>query len=207
MIYSTVRFAADMIWCREIAGVLSPHILADLFFGCLWDGEVIPGKSGHASTIGMALASVLSIQLTMEPDNDALGVLCRRVRDVDVSPFPEPMFRLAVAALKYVTAPADADMAHFRGIPDNLSTSRKLWLSRIVLQTLWRWRRVHSAVICPDVMGLICNSPAVDNDRTPTIVKINRFLAMAICLGLKISIHDLHAPNNKCVAPPSFSSC
>jgi hypothetical protein len=81
VIYSTVRFAADMIWYPEIAGALSPHILADLFFDCLLDGRVIPGKSEHASSIGMALASVLSTHLTIEPENQALRELCERIRD------------------------------------------------------------------------------------------------------------------------------
>ena len=44
VIFSTVRFAADMIWYPEIAGVLSPHVLADLFLDCLLDGWVIPGN-------------------------------------------------------------------------------------------------------------------------------------------------------------------
>ena len=44
VIFSTVRFAADMIWYPEIAGVLSPHVLADLFLDCVLDGWVIPGN-------------------------------------------------------------------------------------------------------------------------------------------------------------------
>ena len=60
VIFSTVRFAADTVWYPEIAGALSPNILADLFFDCLLDRRVVPGEAEHASSIGMALASVLA---------------------------------------------------------------------------------------------------------------------------------------------------
>jgi len=62
VIYSTVRFATDTIWYPEIARALSPHTLADLFFECLLDGRVVPDKLEHATSIGMALASILSTQ-------------------------------------------------------------------------------------------------------------------------------------------------
>jgi len=81
VIFSTVRFAADTILYPEIAGALSPHVLADLFFDCLLDGQVIPGKSEHASSIGMALASVLSIHLSMEPGDEGLHGLCGRIHN------------------------------------------------------------------------------------------------------------------------------
>ena len=61
VIYSTARFAADMTWYPEIAGALSPVILAENFLECLLDGRIIPGRLEHASAIGMALASILSI--------------------------------------------------------------------------------------------------------------------------------------------------
>ena len=63
VIHSTVQFAADMVWYPELAAALSPHVLAGLFFECLLPGRVIPDRVEHASSIGMALASVLSTQL------------------------------------------------------------------------------------------------------------------------------------------------
>jgi len=202
VIYSTVRFAADMIWYPEIAGTLSPHILADLFFGCLSDGQVVPGKSEHASVIGMALASVLSTQLTKEPENQGLVDLCGRVCDCVVQS-PGPTFTLVVATLKYLADSADADVPRFWSVPNSLSTTQKHWFSRIVLQTVWRWTRVHgSAVLRYDTMLLIRNSSTPDNDRTSATIKTNWFLTMAICLGLKIDIRDLYSPHNTCVVPP-----
>jgi hypothetical protein len=95
VILSTVRFAADTIWYPEIATALSPHILADLFFDCLLDGRVIPGKSEHASSIGMALASVLSTRLSMEPEDEGLRELCKRIAShIQLERSSDPMFLL-----------------------------------------------------------------------------------------------------------------
>jgi len=60
VIHSTVQFAADIIWYPELAAALSTRVLAGLFFECFLDGRVIPDRLEHASSIGMALASVLS---------------------------------------------------------------------------------------------------------------------------------------------------
>jgi len=45
---------------------------------------------------------------------------------------------------------------------------------------------------------------AADGDEMPNILKTNLCLTLAISLGLQIDIHDLYAPNNKCVAFPFF---
>jgi len=103
VIFSTVRFATDMIWYPEIVGALSPHILVDHFLNCLLDGQVIPGKSDHASSIRMALASVLSTHLSLEPGNQALRNLCRRIHDhVGWTCSSEPTFLLVTAIVRFV---------------------------------------------------------------------------------------------------------
>ena len=206
VIYSTVRFAADIIWYPEIVGALSPHVLAGLFFDCPLDEQVVSGKSEHASSIGMALASVLSTQLTMEPENQALRELCERIRNrVEWVPSSEPTFMLVVSTLvsiadtpTHVSHLQSENLELFWSIPDNLSTTQKLWLSRIVLQTLWRWRRVQEStrVLGLRAMGQICKSLAAHNDQTLAIIKTSCFLTMAICLGLRIAVHDLYAPSN-----------
>ena len=222
VIYSTARFAADVIWYPEIAGALSPHVLADLFFDCLLDGQVVPGKSEHANSIGMALASVLSARLATEPDNQALGELCGRIRDLfglapfESAPSSEQMFMLVVATLVSVAhIPAHVPYSQsthlwfFESIPDNLSTTQKLWLSRIVLQTLWRWRRVQESTIVLGLhaIGSICHTFTTDDEQIPTIIKTNCFLSMAICLGLRIDLRDLYVPNNRSVLPLPYTSC
>ena len=208
VIFSTVRFAADMIWYLEIAGALSPHILADLFFDCLLDGLVVPDKAEHASSIGMALASVLSVHLSMEPWDQALREICERIRDhVEGGPSSESTFLLVVAILKFIAeAPTSVEEYDItQSIPSHFPTTHKLWLSRVVLQTIWRWRRVreHTRVLDFRGIGLICENFTVDGDRTPTILKTNCFLIMAISLGLRIDIRDLYAPNNKYVVTHS----
>jgi len=79
IILSSVRFAADIIWYPRIAGVLSPYVLAELFFGCFMDKQVIPGRAEQARAIAMALASVLSARLCSEPENQDLRKLCGRI--------------------------------------------------------------------------------------------------------------------------------
>jgi len=161
VIFSTVRFAADTVWYPEIAGALSPHILADLFFNCLLDGRVIPGEEEHASSVGMALASVLSIHLSMEPENQTLRELCGRIRNhVEGGPSSEPTFLLVTVILKFI-AGTPTNMEEYdvtRYIPSHLPTTHKLWLSRVVLQTIWRWRcvREQTRVLHFYGIGLIC---------------------------------------------------
>ncbi|KAF9649283.1 hypothetical protein BDM02DRAFT_1937572 [Thelephora ganbajun] len=130
IIFSTVRFAADMIWYLEIAGALSPHVLAGLFFDCLLDGRVIPGKLEYAGSIGMALVSVLSVQRSMAPEDeelwdlftDTLGVITETpARHSDPSLYLRSLTTMA----------------------GRVPTTHKLWLSRILLQTVWRWSRLQ----------------------------------------------------------------
>ena len=80
VILHTVRFAADTIRYPEIAGALSSHTLADFFFDCCLDDEIIPGKSEHAISIRMTLTSFLSVQLSTEHESEALEALCQRIR-------------------------------------------------------------------------------------------------------------------------------
>jgi len=214
VIYSTVRFAADMIWYPEVVETLSPHILAELFFHCLLDKKLIPGKSEHASSIGMALASVLSTQLTIEPMNQALGELCERIRICgDSRPSSEPMFMLVVHTLVSIaTTPAPLPPVEaenfwlFWDVPDNLSTKHRFWLSRIVLQTLWRWRCVQepTTVLGLSAVGQICRGFTTDNDQILATFKTNCFLTVAICMGLRIGVHDLYATSYRYVDPLSI---
>ena len=85
-IYSTVQFVAVTILYPEIAGGLSPDILADPFFKCSLDGRVVPNRLEHAISIGMARVSVLVV---VKPENDDLKELCGRI-DYDVQWHPHP---------------------------------------------------------------------------------------------------------------------
>ena len=210
VILSTVQFAADMIWYPEIAGALSPHTLANLFFDCLLDGQVIPGKVEHASSIGMALASVLSIHLITEPESPAIKNLCEGILSIRVSS-PEPVFKLVTGILRLVASTVEDSMFGnwelLESVPDHLSTTQKLWLSRVVLQTLWRWRCVQgpTRVFNLSIVEPICQRFATDGDQILLIFKTHCFLMLAISLGLQINICDLYPPNTRYVIHPSFS--
>jgi len=211
VIFSTARFAADTIWYPEIARFLSPHILADLFFDCLLDGRVIPGKSEHASSIGMALASVLSTRLNVESENKSLRELCRHLlSQIEWKYSPESTFNLVMTALQEVAGVFSQDRllvtsGYFHIGPDCLSAVHKLWLSRVTLQTIWRRRRVQgpAGILSSHEIWLIGQTFATDSDRMPDVLKTNLFLALAISLGLVVDFRDLYAPNNRCVAFPS----
>jgi len=220
VIFSTVRFIADTIWYPEIAGVLSPRVLEDLFFDCLLDGRVIPGKEEYAISIGMALASVLSIRLILKPESRDLGDLCKRVSDDGELVFPwelespsKQMFILVVTVLKFVAQPVPCAppwesraVWYSESIPEHLPTKHKLWLSRVILETFWRWRRVQDfpIVLDPFPVCLFCERSMTDGDQTLVILKTNSLLTMAISLGLRIDIRDLYVPHNECVLPPTF---
>ena len=213
VILSTVKFAADMIWYPEIAGAMSPHILADLFFDCLLDGRMIPGKEEHAISIGMALASVLSIQLSIEPESKGLRDLCERIVDDiklespwELAPQLEPMFGLIGMVLKSIAqvVPRFPLWGSRIRVPEHLPTTHKLWLSRVVLQTLWRCRCVLGRPITFLLLPMDGFCKRLMADQTPVILKTNCFLTLAISLGLQIDIHDLYAPHNKCVLSSTF---
>ena len=205
VIFSTVRFATDMIWYPEIAGALSPHVLADLFFDCLLDGRPISGKSEHAGSIGMALASVLSTQLSMEPEDEDLRELCKRISsDVRWETTTEPVFLLVVAVLGLVARVPTQNgrlmgSEFYQSVPKRLSTTRGLWLSRVILQTIWRWRCVQGStgVFGIGEVGAVCQALVADGDQMPNVLKTNFFLVSAISLGLQIDIGDLYPPGNK----------
>jgi len=209
VIFSTVRFAGDTIWYPEIVGALSPHILADHFLDCLLDGRVIPGKSEHASSIGMALASVLSTHLSVEPGDQALGDLCIRIHNrVEWAPSSETTLLLVTAVLRfvaYVPTPTgdwlSISLELFKSIPHHLPTTHQLWLSRIILQTIWRWSYSQDPTIAlnPFVMESIRWTFCAGRGQVLAILKTNCFLTMAISLGLRVDIRDLYAPNDKCV--------
>jgi hypothetical protein len=219
VIFSTVRFAADMIWYPKIAGVVSPHILANLFFDCFLDGQVIPSKLEHATSIGMALASVLSVQLSMEPGSESLKELCKQIiSDIRKDSTSPSTFQLILGVLRFVAKPFTRNeplifWEHSESVPDRLSPMHELWLSRVILQTVWRWRHVKGPAgvlvrtiayrkrvpVEESITGWdsFCPPFTADENQIPVILRTNHFLIMAISLGLQVDIRDLYPPNDK----------
>ena len=213
VIFRTAQFAAEMILYPEIADVLEPRILANHFLGCLEDGRVIPDRLEHTNAIGLALASVLSVQLCVDPERRELEDISHTIRTyTDWIFLSEPIFLPGVAILRIVsrspervrreTFPVWEDISD---IPGHLSTTQKLSLSRTVLQTVWRWRRVQGAAgtLNLKAVDLFCKVLMANDDHTPPALRINCFLIMAVSLGNPIdSIKTLFTPNTEWVTPP-----
>ena len=209
VIFSAVKFAADMIWYPKIAGALSLHFLEKLLLDCSLNGRVVSGRLEHASVIGMALASVLSTQLIVEPHREDLYDLCRNIHGyTDWVSFSELAFLPGMAILRIVSQiPGPVRAASFQkweilsNIPDHLSTAHKLCLSRLVLQTTWRWRHGdRTTVFSLGAMELFCKRLMANGDHTLPTLKTNCYLIMAISLGYQVGdIRDLFIPNNECV--------
>ena len=206
MIFSAVRFAADLIWYPEIPGTFSPHILTDLFFECLLDRRVVPGRAEQASLIGMALTSVLSIQLSVEPGSDDLNRLCQRiVHNVDLSSSPEVVFGLVASVLDFVAQTPVLMMdggslgTRINTPPADLPVAYKLWLGRTILQTVWRWRRLqhHTTIIDFYWMASTCKNLVAEGDQVPTVLKTIWILTLTICLGATVDVRDLYPSNNE----------
>ena len=216
VIFSAARFAADMIWYPEIAHTLSPHTLADLFHECLSDGRIIPDRLEHASAIGMAFASVLSIQLCMEPKRRDLDdlvydtFLC--VDDAaDFEPKRLPgveILRIVTDAIELVDAGSFRNWRIFSVISDNLSIANKQCLSRMVLQTVWRWRRVQrpaAVVFNLEGIDVFCKRLMANGGHAFSALGINCFIIMTISLGAHVAnIRYLHPPRTKWVVLTRF---
>ena len=219
VIFSTSRFAAETIWYPETVGVVSPNVLADLFFDCFLNRQVIPGKLEHTCATGMALASVLSTCLVVEPKSQVLGDICLRIWEgiLDITPSDPACFLVMevlrtvaefVAIKSRVSYPIrGSEVDHH--LVEHLSTTKKLWLSRILLQKFWRQR-----VLTPFTTVLsLCQFPFLyqgsmaSDDNTPVILRTTYLLILALSLGLQVDSRDLNPPNTMCVSSSILSAC
>jgi len=209
VIFYGAQFAADAVWHPKTASALSPHVLAKLFIECLSYGRIIPGKSEQASVIGMALASVLSIQLCTEPEREDLQRLRKDVlhyancvSETELTLLP------GVGILKIVLeTPYDKSFREWDNISDHLPTAHKLCLSRVILQTVWRWRWMTGAptVFNLEAIDLLCKGLMANGDHSHTTLKMHCLLIMAISLGHQVGeIHTLFIPDDEYVISLSF---
>ena len=215
VILSSVRFAADIIWYPAIAGVLSPYVLAELLFGCFMDKQVRPGKVDQASSIAMALASVLCAQLCLDPKDEGLKELCARTMDgIDgLAGINGTIFSLVMWTLDLVVRPLDPSLK-MPGVitpaTPNLNfgvgsretrgagfITFKLWTARVLLQTMWRWRQNydHNTVICLPKTNSVIRVLFDTADPTPPILKSTVSLTLAIGLGLRVDMYDTYIPD------------
>lgn len=204
VILYAARFAADTIWYPEMADTLSPHLLFNLFRDCLSYGRLLPGKQEHAVAIGMALASVVSIQLCLEPERADFRELRESIYAYvwNIGGF-EPTFATIIGILRISAVIPDPEFIDGRRVyfhvPEALSPTYKLCLSRAMLQTIWRWRRVLGAPAVFELkeIDLLCKRLMANGDDSNTGLKINCILIMAIALGCGVGdIHGLFVPSN-----------
>ena len=209
VIFTTARFAADMIWYPEVVGSVSPHVLANLFFDCLSDGQVIPGKSEYATAIGMALASVLSMHLATEPRSLGFRELRLRLWNGTRKAFSSDPTCLLVMNVLGSFGFTHHDFIFGPWPTDRLSATNKLWLGRVVLQHVWR-RRLFvgpTAVLSPPPLLFLYKGSTTDGEDTLFILKTNCFLTAAISLGLRVENRDLYPPNTVCVTHSILLMC
>ena len=120
----------------------------------------------------MALASVLSIRLSMEPEDEGLRELCGRIFSrVRWGFSSEPTFPLVVGVLKFVASVLNRngrlmDWDFFTSGLDRLSTTQGLWLSRVTFQIIWRRRCVQGPTGVLGIHGIesMCRTLAMDGD-------------------------------------------
>ena len=217
VVFYTARFATDTTLYPEIAHVLSPRVLAEHFLECLSDGRVVPGKLDQASMVGMALASVLSIQLCMEPERGDLRRLSNSIHHhANTVSESQPIFLPGVAILRIVSQnPEPAQDGSFlkwdifSNISYTLPTARKLCLSRTILQTVWRWRQIQGPTAVFNLEGIdqFCKALMGNGDHVLPTLKTNCFLILAIFLGDQVGdIKTLFTPDTRCVISPSLPS-
>jgi len=205
VVFYGARLAADTVWHPKIADTLSPRVLVKPFIECLSHGRVIPGKLEHANVIAMGLAPILSIQLCMEPEKEDLQELTKEIHHyASCVPRSEPTSSPGVDILRIVSE--TPDQAWLRKwdisshIPDDLPTERKLCLSMVILQTIWRWRQIPKAPAVFDLgaIDLFCRGLMANGDHSHPTLKIHCLLIMAISLGHRVGgIDTLFVPNSE----------
>lgn len=212
VILSSVRFAADIIWYTGISGALSPYVLAELLFGYLMDKQVISGKAGQARAIAMALASVLSAQLCLEPENKDLREFCGSIV-VSIGRLPgnnRGNFPLVMWALDLVARPLDSSLGlpgvvipatSYRITPREMERAGfmkfRLWIARVLFQTMWQWRRSYdpNMIICLPKTDFVIQALFRSTGPAPVVFEPNVTLALAIGLGLRANVYDTYVPD------------
>ena len=217
-ILSSVQFAADIIIYPAIAKILPPNLLADLLLECIIEGEVVPGRADQACSAGMALASVLSIQLCLDTECQRLRRLSQRVtRTISSLQLDDPTLALVANVLCLLAGPLTTpphayqvnpnyqldnlmpELSRLRGL-ENATCAFKCWVGRILLQTVWRWRQLSDSnvIIHMSKIWVFFTVLLKNKDSIPTAVKTTVVLTLAVALGQTVTLEDLYVPDTKC---------
>ena len=220
VILSSVRFAADIILYPAIAKTLPPHLLADLLFESIIEGGVVPGRIDQACSAGMALASVLSIQLCLEPECLDAKQLCERVtHTIPDLQLDDPTLVLVTNTLCLLAGPLTtsphthqanpkyplddriSELCSLRGLED-IACGFRLWICRVLLQTVWRWRQLEpNVMINMSKIEVLLNTSLKDRDFILIVNKTTVVLMLAIALGQTVDLDDLYVPDTRYACP------
>jgi hypothetical protein len=101
-----------------------------------------------------------------------------------------------------VIAPAAPDLKHEispHGRRGAEFITLRLWIARVLLQTMWRWRQEDDSgtIICLPTTNSVMQVLFSTTDPTPVIMKSTMSLALAIGLGLRVDIKDTYIPETQ----------
>lgn len=73
----------------------------------------------------------------------------------------------------------------------------RLWIARVLLQTMWWWKRSYdpNTIICHPKADLVIRALFHSTDPAPFIFKSSLALALAIGLGRKVDVYDTYIPD------------
>ena len=217
VILSSVRFASDIVLYPSLAAILPTHVLVDLLFECIFEWEILPGKSDQARSVGMALASVLSVQLCLDPESQQMEELRERIASLGGLRVEDTVLMLVVDILcsvagprprllreGYLANPRYPNGGHLWQLTGSqrpvINIPFKFWMSRVILQTIWRWRQAldPGVIISMSKIKAFFLASLEHSDPLPIAIKTTIVLTLAIALGQSVGLDDLYVPDTKC---------
>ena len=187
----TFRFAAEIAWYPEIAAPLRPRRVADFFFDCFLDGNIIPGMEERACYIAFTLSSILNIRACTKHDLDAIRPIGERVLALNRETHPD----IHVAWWSLMITFNDNPASNCPPLRKDASPAFCIWLSRMVLQSVY-WRQEKSGTCDIYHFGPAFSQLVKYREDPPNAVILNLILACAVSFGLRINLTDLHISDN-----------
>ena len=186
----TFRFAAEIVWYPQIARSLCPHRVADFFFDCFLDGNIIPGMEERACYIASTLTSILNIRACMNQDLETIKAIGEQVLALNHRIHPD--IWVAWWSLRITFRDRVLNCPPLR---KDATPSFCIWLSRMILQSVY-WRQLKNGGC--DIYYFEGGFEQLVKYRevTPNAVILNLVLACAVSLGLRLGVIDLHISDN-----------
>ena len=189
----TFRFAAEIAWYPQIARSLCPHRVADFFFHCFLDGNIIPGMEERACYIASTLASILNIRACINQDLETIKVVGEQVLALNHRIHPDILVAWWSLLITFYDRVTDCPP-----LREDAPASFCIWLSQMVLQSVyWKQARAGECDISCYEGGF--ERLVMYRKAPPNAVILNLLLACAVSLGLRLNLQDLHMSDNSLV--------